>query len=117
MKTINVGQNKKDGRSRFVYLGAAKVKAIEVQHTEINQRLLDIIFEIPLEDQKPCEFLVRLETAPEEIVTFHDKLNYAIENPVPHPWLNDMFIKAVTGSTPQELQDELLKKYMDEGED
>ena len=44
-------------------------------------------------------------------------LDYAAEHPVPHPWLNDMFHKAVTGSTPQELQDELLKKYMDEGED
>ena len=69
MKTINVGHNKKDGRSRFVYLGAAKVKAIEVQHTEFNQLLLDIVFEVPLEDQESCEFLVRLETASEEIDT------------------------------------------------
>ena len=111
MKAINVGYNKKDGRSRFVYLGAAKVNIIEVQHTEINQQLLDIVFEVPLEDQEPCEFLIRLETTSEEIVTFHDKLQYAIEHPVPHPWLNDIFQKAVTGSTPKELQDELLKKY------
>ena len=85
-------------------------------HTEINQKLLDIVFEVPLEDQEPSEFLVRLETSSEEIDTFRDMLDYAAEHPVPHPWLNDMFHKAVTGSTPQELQDELLKKYMDERE-
>ena len=80
-------------------------------------KLSEFKFEVPLEDQKPCEFLVRLETAPEEILTFHDKLEYAIEHPVPHPWLNDVFHKAVTGSTPQELQNELLKKYGEEREE
>jgi len=111
MKAINIGHNKEDGRSRFVYLGAAKVKAIEIQNTDKNERLLDIVFEVPLEDQEPCEFLIRLETATEEIVTFHDKLQYAIEHPVPHPCLNDMFHKAVSGTTPKKLHNELLKKY------
>jgi hypothetical protein len=108
MKSVNVGQYKKDSRSHVVYLGQAKAKAIEFQHTENrNIRLLDIVFEVPLENQEPCEFLIRLETHSEEINMLQKKLNYAIENPVPHPSDNDLFEKAVIGMT----GDELLKDH------
>jgi len=108
MKSVNVREYKTDSNSHFVYLGQAKAKAIEFQHTEDrNIRLLDIVFEVPLENQEPCEFLIRLETYSEEIRMFQDKLNYAIEHPVPHPSDDDLFHKAVTGSTPREKLNEL----------
>ena len=112
MKSVNVKQYKKDSKSHFVYLGQAKAKAIEFQHTENrNIRLLDIVFEVPLEDQQSCEFLIRLETSPEEISMFQEKLSYAIEHPVPHPSDNDLFEKAVVGMTSREREDGLLKDH------
>ena len=102
MKAIDVGHYKADNRSRFVYLGAARVKAVELQHTERGERLLDIVFEVPLEDQEPCEFLIRLETSAREVAALHDELQYAIQHPLPHPWENDLFSKAVSGMTPRQ---------------
>jgi len=108
MKTIQVGRYKTDNRSRFVYLGAARVKAVELQPTERGQRLLDIVFEVSLEDQEACEFLIRLETSAREVASLHDKLEYAIEHPLPHPWENDLFSKAVSGVTPREYLSSIL---------
>ena len=45
MKEINVGHYKNDNRSRYVYLGEARVKTIEMQQTEKRMiGLLDIVF-------------------------------------------------------------------------
>jgi len=111
MKSVNVKQYKKDSKSHFVYLGQAKAKAIEFQHTENrNIQLLDIVFEVPLEDQKPCEFLIRLETDSEEINMLQEKLNYAMEHPVSHFSENDLFHKAVIGMTLSEKEGELTKE-------
>ena len=109
MKSVNVGQYKNDRNSHFVYLGQAKAKAIEFQHTENrNIRLLDMVFEVPLEGRNSCEFLIRLETDSEEINLLQKKLDYAIENPVPHPSDNDLFHKAVTGMTPKEKMESVI---------
>jgi hypothetical protein len=111
VKEITVGHYKTDNRSRYVYLGVARAKTIEMQPTELGHRLLDIIFEVPLEGQEePCEFLIRLETYADEITRFCSMLEDAIENPTPHPWLFDLFCKAVTGMTPQEHHQSMMEK-------
>lgn len=111
MKSVNVGQYKKDPRSQFVYLGQAEAKAIECQHTENpNIQLLDIVFEVPLEDQETCEFLIRLETHSEELRILQRKLSYAIEHPIPHPADNNLFHKAVTGMTLSEKEGKLTEE-------
>lgn len=116
MKAINVGQYKKDKRCHFVYLGEAKAKEIVLQPTERKHWLLDIAFEVPLEDQKPCGFLIRLESFYEEICILNAKLRYAIDNPVPHPCPHDLFHKAVTGMTPNDQSQVLLDELKKSGE-
>jgi hypothetical protein len=110
MKQIKVGHNKIDSRSRYVYLGSATAKAVEMQPTETNLRLLDIVFEVPLEEQEPCEFLIRVETSSMEVLAFLEKLRYAIDHPLPHPWENDLFDKAVTGKTFREVMSSVLHR-------
>jgi len=112
MESIEVGHYKKDKRSRYVYLCAARVKTAELQGTEEKGIvLLDAVFEVPLENSPPCEFLIRLETAREALLDLSEKLSYALEHPKPHPWQHDLFYKAVTGQTPFEEGMELVKKY------
>lgn len=110
MKEIKVGHYKNDDKSRYVYLGEAKVKGIEMQPTE-NQmnKILDIIFEVPLEFREPCEFLIRLETKFEDIRQLFEKLSFALQNPKHHPNLEDLFDKAVTGHTSREYGEKLLE--------
>ena len=92
MKEIKVGHYKNDNNSRFVYLGEAIVKTIEMQRTETRMiGLLDIVFEVPLEFGESCEFLIRLETQFEDIRQFLDKLASAFQNPVHHPNPDDLF--------------------------
>ena len=108
MESIKVKQYKKDPRSFFTYLGSARAKEIAFQHTDNpDLKLLDIVFETVLDDHRPAEFLIRLETPMTEVQTLLDKLVQAIEHPMPHPWDEDKFDKAVTGKTVRE-ENELL---------
>ena len=111
MKEINVGHYKNDNRSRYVYLGEARVKTIEMQQTEKRMiGLLDIVFEVPLDIHESCEFLIRLETKFEKINEFQDKFAIALKNPMPHPNLSDLFDKAVMGATPRKLMEKLIEE-------
>ena len=111
MKVLNVGHYKNDDRSRFVYLGAAKAKAVHLQPTEQpGLKLLDVVFEVPIEGENPCEFMLRLETSIEEIDRLIDYLIHATENPRPHPYMHDLFQKAVTGRTPFEEHQSLIRR-------
>lgn len=112
MEPIKVRPYKNDPRSFFTYLGAARVKEVAFQHTESPElKLLDIIFEIPLDDHNASEFLVRLETPMPEVQALLNKLVQAVEHPMPHPWDEDKFYKAVTGETVREQNEVLLKKF------
>ncbi|MGO9613912.1 MAG: hypothetical protein ACLPX5_12870 [Dissulfurispiraceae bacterium] len=98
MESITVDQYINDPRSFFTYLGSARVKEIAFQHTENpDHKLLDIVFEILLDDHHPAEFLIRLETHMTEVQNMLNKLAQAIEHPMPHPWDEDKFEKAVIG--------------------
>jgi hypothetical protein len=108
VESINVKQYKNDPRSFFTYLGSARAKEIAFQHTESPDiKLLDIVFEVTLDDHCPAEFLIRLETPVTEVQTLLHKLVQAIEHPMPHPWDEDKFYRAVTGKTVRE-ENELL---------
>jgi len=109
MDEIQVGRYEEDNRSCYVYLGEARVKAVEVQPTESHHRLVDIVFEVPLEKERTAEFLLRLETAPDKVDELVRRLREAIANPKPHPWQHDLFAKAVTGMTPRER----MEQYVD----
>jgi hypothetical protein len=112
MDAIKVKQYKNDPRSFFTYLGPARAKEITFQHTENPDfKLLDIVFEIVLDDQLPAEFLIRLETSMTEVRTIINKLVQAIDHPMPHPWYEDKFDRALTGMTNRERNEDLLKKY------
>ena len=116
MDTIKVKQYKNDPRSFFTYLGSARAKEIAFQHTESpDLKLLDIVFEIALDDHRPAEFLIRLETPMTEVRTLLNKLVQAIEHPMPHPWNEDKFDRAVTGKTVRERNEELLRKFTSSG--
>ena len=111
MEEIKVGHYKNNDKSRYVYLGEAKVKGIEMQPTENRMiGILDIIFKIPLEFREPCEFLFRLETKIDYIHQFLEKLSFAFQNPKRHPNPDDLFQKAVAGSTPRETGEKLIKE-------
>jgi len=112
MESIKVKQYKNDPRSFFTYLDSARAKEIAFQHTESPElKLLDIVFEIVLDDSRPAEFLIRLETPMSEVQNLLNKLVQAIEHPMPHPWDEDKFDRAVTGKTIRERNEELLRKY------
>ncbi len=110
MDSIKVKQNKTDPRSLYTYLGRASVKTVTFQHTEREtNKLLDIVFEVVLDDERHCEFLIRLETPMGSIRSFIDKLRDAVKHPKPHHWDGDLFHKAVTGKTPREQMEELVR--------
>jgi hypothetical protein len=110
MESIKVKQYKNDPKSFFTYLGSARVKEIAFQNTESpDLKLLDIVFETDLEDHHPAEFLIRLETPMAEVRSLLKKLIQAIKYPVPHPWDEDKFDKAVTGKTVRERNEERIK--------
>jgi hypothetical protein len=112
VESIKVKQYKKDPKSFFTYLGSARAKEIAFQHTESRDlKLLDIVFEVALDDQSPAEFLIRLETPMAEVGNLLNKLVQAIEHPMPHPWDEDKFDRAVTGKTVRERNEELLRKF------
>ncbi|MBE3139383.1 MAG: hypothetical protein IMZ53_02245 [Thermoplasmata archaeon] len=113
MDSIRVKPYKNDPRSYFSYLGRASIKAIDFQGIEsASLALLDIVFVSNLDDGFPAELHFRLETPFKEIKGFVEKLNQAIASPRAHPNRDDLFNKAVTGSTPREDCEELLKKFM-----
>lgn len=115
MEAITTEPYKNDLKSFFTYLGKARIKAVTFQHTEErDQKLLDIVFEIPLKDGHLSEFLVRLETKMTEVNNLIYKLTEAVKNPKPHPWNEDLFQKAVTGTTNKEVNEELMRKYLPE---
>lgn len=118
MESIKVKQYKNDPKSFFTYLGSARAKEIAFQHTENpDLKLLDIIFETALEDHHSAEFLIRLETSMTEVRSLLKKLTQAIERPMPHPWDEDKFDKAVTGKSTRECNEELLKKLNSQSND
>ena len=114
MESINVRCYKNDEMSNYVYLGAARVKAVEIQPTERREYgLLDLVFEVPLEGREPAEFLIRLETFSAQVVELRDKIHFAINHPRPHPWSDDLFSKAVTGMTPREQHETILREFLE----
>jgi hypothetical protein len=118
MDSIKVGQYKNDPRSFFTYLGSARAKEIAFQPTESpDLKLLDIVFEIVLDDQRPAEFLIRLETPMSEMRTLLNKLGQALKHPKQHPWDEDKFDRAVTGRTIRERNEELLRGFTSSGND
>lgn len=118
MNTIKTKEYKNDPRSFFTYLGSARAKEIAFQHTESpDLKLPDIVFEIVLDDHRPAEFLIRLETPMTEVRNLLTKLVQAIEHPRPHPWDEDKFHKAVTGKTIRESNEEFLKGFASSGND
>jgi hypothetical protein len=116
MESIKVRQYKNDPRSFFTYLGSARGKEIAFQHTENpDVKLLDIVFEVALDDHRPAEFLIRLETPMTEVRDLLNRLIQAIEHPMPHPWDEDKFDRAVTGKTIRERNEELLRRFSSSG--
>jgi hypothetical protein len=114
MDSIKVEQYKNDPNSFFIYLGAARAKEIAFQHTESpDLKLLDIVFEVFLDDHRPAELLIRLETPMTEVKTLLNRLVQAIDHPKPHPWIEDKFYRAVTGKTfLDQRNEELLGRSM-----
>ena len=100
MKSIQAKPFKNDDRSLYIYLGAAEVKDVSLQHTEHpDANLLDIEFETTLDEGRHAKFLIRLETTMSAIRDLQIKIAEAIDQPKPHPWDEDPFDKAVTGKT------------------
>jgi len=110
MDSIKVKQNKSVPGSLYTYLGPASVKTVTFQHTgKATNKLLDIVFEVILDDERHSEFLIRLETPMSSIRSFIDKLRDAVKHPMPHPWDGDLLHKAVTGKTPRQQMEELIR--------
>jgi hypothetical protein len=50
-----------------------------------------------------------------EVRDLLNKLIQAIEHPMPHPWDEDKFDRAVTGKTIRERNEELLRRFSSSG--
>ena len=112
MVEIQIYPYKKNPRAFHTYLGAAKIKSIYFQGTENPKlNLLDITFTVSNDSEYPAEFMIRLETPMSEILDLIEKLNYATQNPKPHPWMEDPYEEAVLGVTSYENK-ELLSLYL-----
>jgi len=89
----------KDDKHSFVlYIGRPRLLAVQAQHTEFAECLVDLEMNVGVSDGSAGagKFLLRLEGSEDEMRVLAEAIRIALQNPRRHPWPGDLFAAALT---------------------
>jgi hypothetical protein len=94
---LHLTSYKADEHSSALYLGGPRLLAVQAQHTEFRECLLDIEMSYVSPDGSTSagKFLLRLEGSTDEMGVLANAIQIALRNPRPHPSPGDLFEAAL----------------------